>query len=564
MLALTIEFLAGRYVATAPNDRRTAEWPPHPARVFSALVAAHHADASPPPEEREALDWLERQAPPRIVASEAWQRDVLSVYVPINDKAVTDGYAKQEARLEDATRALEEARENLAAAGDDPKANKRLEKALAKAEQNRADAQKRLEQAVAKAIAAQEQVSTADLEKAAQVLPERRSRKERFFPSVTPAEPRVQLVWLDANPTAEQRAAIASVASKVTRIGHSSSLVACWLSMAPREATHVPDDAGEEVLRTVQHGQLDRLEAEFERHREEAPRVLPCSFQAYRNISAEPAATRNLAHPSVFGDRWLVFRRIAGPRLPIHRAPDVALALRAALLSASEDPIRPVLSGHAPDGGPARGPHCAFVPLPYVASKYADGSLLGVALVLPREIDPRDRHYVLRAVGRLERGAEAEVGSAIDLTMGRAGVLQVQRCGPVVEQRTLQDASWCRSATQWASATPIALDRNPGKIGHRDPEKAREAEQAAQETIAQACENIQLPRPSSVGVTFGGPLVGSRAARTFSPFPRNAGRVRRALVHATLTFEEPVKGPILLGAGRYLGMGLFRPIGTAS
>ena len=32
MLALRIELLTGRYVATAYDDRNTAEWPPHPAR----------------------------------------------------------------------------------------------------------------------------------------------------------------------------------------------------------------------------------------------------------------------------------------------------------------------------------------------------------------------------------------------------------------------------------------------------------------------------------------------------------------------------------------------------
>ena len=42
MLTIEVELLAGRYAATEHNDRSRAEWPPHPARFFSAMVAALH------------------------------------------------------------------------------------------------------------------------------------------------------------------------------------------------------------------------------------------------------------------------------------------------------------------------------------------------------------------------------------------------------------------------------------------------------------------------------------------------------------------------------------------
>ena len=44
---IEVNFLTGRFVATCHNDRRQPEWPPHPARLFSALVAAW-ADADEP------------------------------------------------------------------------------------------------------------------------------------------------------------------------------------------------------------------------------------------------------------------------------------------------------------------------------------------------------------------------------------------------------------------------------------------------------------------------------------------------------------------------------------
>ncbi|HWP38060.1 MAG TPA: type I-U CRISPR-associated protein Csb2, partial [Gemmatimonadales bacterium] len=42
MLVLRVEFLAGVYMATRHNDptRSAPEWPPHPDRLYSALVAA--------------------------------------------------------------------------------------------------------------------------------------------------------------------------------------------------------------------------------------------------------------------------------------------------------------------------------------------------------------------------------------------------------------------------------------------------------------------------------------------------------------------------------------------
>ena len=60
MLTIEVELLAGRYAATEHNDRSRAEWPPHPARFFSALVAALHDRDPADPAEREALLWLEQ------------------------------------------------------------------------------------------------------------------------------------------------------------------------------------------------------------------------------------------------------------------------------------------------------------------------------------------------------------------------------------------------------------------------------------------------------------------------------------------------------------------------
>jgi len=66
MFAIRVDLLTDRYYATAFNDRQQGEWPPHPGRLFSAMVATW-ADGDPPLDaERQALLWLEGQAPPAL------------------------------------------------------------------------------------------------------------------------------------------------------------------------------------------------------------------------------------------------------------------------------------------------------------------------------------------------------------------------------------------------------------------------------------------------------------------------------------------------------------------
>lgn len=87
MLEIEVELLTGRYAAIAHNDRRRAEWPPHPARFFSALVAALHDHDPLDRAERDALLWIEKQGAPSLCVdpeSTVGRRQVQDVYVPVN------------------------------------------------------------------------------------------------------------------------------------------------------------------------------------------------------------------------------------------------------------------------------------------------------------------------------------------------------------------------------------------------------------------------------------------------------------------------------------------------
>jgi CRISPR-associated protein Csb2 len=84
MLALEIEYLSGLVYAADFRSRDRPEWPPHPARLFSALVAASYQSDL---EEAglEVLRWLEEQKPPSIACGHASKRTVLIIFVPVND-----------------------------------------------------------------------------------------------------------------------------------------------------------------------------------------------------------------------------------------------------------------------------------------------------------------------------------------------------------------------------------------------------------------------------------------------------------------------------------------------
>ncbi len=117
------------------------------------------------------------------------------------------------------------------------------------------------------------------------------------------------------------------------------------------------------MIRWVGPGQLDRLSAAFELHRETEPRVLPARFFRYREGAREKAAP---SPRPVFGDDFVVMSRVGGPRLPITSVVGVSRQLRRALLSYADEPIHEALSGHRADGGASETPHLAIVPLPFV------------------------------------------------------------------------------------------------------------------------------------------------------------------------------------------------------
>jgi CRISPR-associated protein Csb2 len=196
------------------------------------------------------------------------------------------------------------------------------------------------------------------------------------------------------------------------------------------------------------------------------------------------------------------------------------------------EPLTALLHGHNGDT------HCAVAGLPFVGSPHADGHTMGFAVVLPRGASLDDRRLVLRACAEL-----AEHG----LHLPGLGHWSLEPSEPDTIDWTLRPETWTRPSRAWQSATPILLDRFPKKNGPR-----------VEEIVSASCRRVGLPDPVKIEHGPYAKLEGVPPVPAFRLHRAGEEKPRWA-VHVRLAFAVPVRGPVLLGAGRYFGLGLLRP-----
>ncbi len=554
MLSLEIRFLTGRYAAGRHDDDESPEWPPHPARVYSALTAAlHETGNEPADDERAALEWLARAGAPAILAPGMHRRHIGNVFVPVNDPKALDTIDKHLLAVSKAEQEVD---------ATDGKAREKAERRVAQARE------KLQERSLATAVGGR----SGRPQSAKEVL--EHPRHPRFFPVALPAGDVVQMRWADDAPQ-DVATALDRVCERVCRLGHSSSLVSLRIvdadSEPPVECMRwVPDPEGGNFIRVPHRDQLRHLESVYAIHQATEPRVLPARSARYvRLTGAEEVEGIPASEFAASARDWLVYEVVPAPDerrrhlLDLSLAQQVTRAFRGALLSALDGDAPEAVSGHDADGGPASRTHVALVPLADLGHEHATGSILGVAIVPPRAMEVQDRDRLLEGVFRAGQsdggGSDERQTGRLRLTLGRHGVLHLQRLRGPSRLRTLDPGRWCSPARRWATATAVALDRNPGHLLSSDPRQAQRAAAAAEHTISKACVHIGLPEPAAVWVHRRSLLEGAPAARRFAPFPDGGNGPRRVCVHAEILFDRRVRGPVLLGAGRYFGLGLAVP-----
>lgn len=603
MLAIEVEYLIGRVVAARHDDRKSVEWPPHPARLFSALVAAFHesdlADEGHPLHQASetALRWLEQkpQRAPQLYAEppEAgiWVRDVPDVFVPANDhesdiepasettgrrqKSKDYWSARTRKNLEvadciatctrllgalrgsegdrDTPSSIDSAQQILGRKGLGLKTDikKKLDKAMGELTKSptRDGADSLLQILLTELLSSRKAIFAEVLH----LLPSHRNRSERWFPAFTPIDPVVRFIWPEAEVPEDLRPGLAALAERVTYLGHSMSPVRVAIADSSPLATLRPDSSGDIGLRTVGEGRLDHLR---EIH---ALRVVNSAIQPRRGLDtfyAVVGASSKPRHQTLYR-RWLAFCKVAGPSLPAEMAVGLCERVRRVVLDRFPDPLPEWVSGHAQDGSASLKPHLMVIPLSDVGHRHADGHLLGFTLLAPADVTDEEWASLEDALYGFDT-----------LLLGAAGKWKV---APVTgAMRTiagLRPSTWQRESRIWGSATPVVFghfpDRSRKKIivssgMVREIRVLEVDEQRRLNLLAEMCEQVGL-RVSPVEVRIGpvSPHVGVPKAEDFSRSKLAQGRF---VTHLWVRFEEPVRGPLVLGRGRFGGLGLMRPL----
>lgn len=554
-LAIGWQYLTGYAVATDCASRDRAEWPPHPGRVFLALAAAWF-ECAEEPEQGDALRWLESLGDPELRLPslvEGSERSNVTVYVPVNDRAGPASATIQSAP------------------------------AFARSRQPRTFPRRWVGDDACYLVWQN-----------AEGIDRHQGALSQLCANVTRIGHSSSLVrmWV-ADADSAQGATVWSVDDGLSAELHCRVATPGTLDALP-EQTQIPRiemfaelDAR---IRAAKGKAQKEAKVDFQRILGSAwsknaapPPLLRPRLGIWRGYRRRAAVESADAPCTQFDTDVLVLTKTNEARaLPLASTLAVTRALRNTIMSYSgEQPPPPWVSGHEPNGEPHRSvddAHMACLPIPFVGNQHADGHLVGVAIAFPRSAPRSQRGRVLGPLLLTEEGELRRVS----LTLGALGVWTVEKRDWSDSRWAVQPETWTAHPAgerTWASVTPVVLDRFPK--ADRTADRPAWTEEVI-EIVRAACARIGLPSPEDVDVDTTSWLRGSpravckrRPVRTgardshsastaigdgFPAYPAKGSNALRHQVHVWLRFSKPVVGPILLGAGRYMGYGLCKPL----
>jgi CRISPR-associated protein Csb2 len=391
----------------------------------------------------------------------------------------------------------------------------------------------------------------------------------------------VFLMWDREVPTVI-RGALDGLCGKVTRIGHSSSLVQMWVANGGEVPVPnwIPAVRGDEKIRVAVAGSMAELDTAFNeagfRRFEELTAGLAAAKGKQKTILKErlvdefPQGTVEYRRPEMavwqayakpieaqeepyeepfegpFGNIVILTKK-EGRNLGLEATLQFTGALRSAAIKAAggSEGSPEWLSGHERDGSPSQQPHAAFFPLPFVGGerKYADGHLMGAGIAIPRGIGTEELRRVL---GPLFFNGGAEQDITLYSHHWKWELERESRERPPI---ALRQTTWTGPSRNWASVTPVVL--------HHHPKKSREGD--VERILREAFRSAKLPDPVAIRVQSASAIEGAGHARSMPEFDEGGERMCRFQTHVQVLFQIPVIGPVLVGRGRYRGYGFFRP-----
>lgn len=459
-ICLDIFLVSDRYDAAGGQDPHTTEWPPHPARAFSALRSVATPDDLP------ALRALESLPAPIVHASSDAVSTKTRAYVVTNTLTASGGNLSHPGR----TSGLRERR------------------------------------------------------------------------SVIPMSPRVQVIW-DPDDTLDDATVMRldEMARRVPYLGRSTSVVLMGVRRVAGSASPAgldifrPTETGpaDVLLRVPYPGYTDELNALYEQglsawQASDSPRA-KCAYRLVRDEQSVETPTETIWSP--YND--LVVLRFCHQRPAGRLVPILTAALRSTVMKQTDNPLPPALHGHGFEGNP----HVAYLGLPASGGPFADGHLVGLAVAIPG-MNESERRRILRGV----LGAEGS-GKVILNAPGFHKPFELEYLPDEPLPRAANAQHWRRPSRQWTTVSPIVLDRYP-----------KNGDLAS--GVLKSIKLAGLPEPESVEVSSSAMMQGAIDLRPQELPKRAKGRL---FCHARVLFEQPVGGPVLVGAGRYFGVGLLQP-----
>ena len=293
-------------------------------------------------------------------------------------------------------------------------------------------------------------------------------------------------------------------------------------------------------MRVPYAGYLDQLDAQFAAG---LPAWEVSRYQGYRaRESARPGGDRRRGPavvPSVYTD--LLAFRFCGLKPQSQLTVRLTEALRSAVLQVAGRDAPAVAARARRRRAPARGVPRAARRRPRARRRSPAGAGGGG----PR---PAGR----RAQGGAPRGARA----APRRSRRRRSSCP---CRASARSRCSTSPGWSGPgvAPSSAGARAAALGRRPRRWSST---ATRSARARSRRRCAPACAGSGCPNPIDVEISVEPLIPGAARLRPADLPAQSKGRLFR---HIAVTFDRRVSGPVLVGAGRYLGVGLLAPVGGA-
>lgn len=502
-LLLGVQFQGARYHGLDAEGR--PEWPPSPARLFQALVAGTSKGAVLCKEDRGTLAWLEQLKPPIIAAPAVRRGQYFSHFMPNND---------------------------LDTVGGDPAR-----------------------------------------------ISEIRSATKRFHPQIFDGETSFLYVW-SFDHGMEHAERMCDIALRLYQFGRGVDMA--W-------AVAEVIDADEAESRLAAHpgtiyrpaakgdgqglpcplpGSLNSLIARYEKSRtrfdemvEAAPtKQEPSGMKVVGQTFSQPPKPR--FHQISYGSSavrllyelrdmtqdagFLSWPLKESVKLVETIRNDAATRLKEKLSDKAETIAR--VFGLCRDTTEAdKASRVRIVPLPSIGHQHADHGIRRLLVEIPPNcpLAANDIAWAFSATGAINR-TTGEIRWML-VSAEERGMLGHYGIGDNVQD----------SFRIWRTVTPMALPI-PRPHGQKKGSERADIERGAAAAAAQALRHAGIAsRPASIRVQREPFDAKGTRAENFAPGSRFAPA---RLWHVEITFTQPTFGPLLAGDGRYLGLGLMRPV----